>query len=81
MILGKINHGNMRHCHFIKSTCDIGDHPHQGPPREYEERGSGWEGGREGVGSGGGSTSCTGGKFHIRQINPIFSIIHAGAPA
>ena len=30
MTLGIISDKDMRHCHFLKSTCDIGG-PHQGP--------------------------------------------------
>ena len=30
MTLGKISDKDMRHCHFLKSICDIGG-PHQGP--------------------------------------------------
>ena len=30
MTWGKISDKDMQHCHFLKSTCDIGD-PHQGP--------------------------------------------------
>ena len=29
--LWKIRDSDMRHCHFLNLTCDIGD-PHQGPP-------------------------------------------------
>ena len=31
MTLGKISDRDMRHCHFLKSTCDIGDPPSRAP--------------------------------------------------
>ena len=37
MTLGKINDKDMRHCHFLKSTCDIGGPPSRAP-RELCER-------------------------------------------
>ena len=30
--LVKISDSDRRHCHFLKSTCDVGDAPHQAPP-------------------------------------------------
>ena len=31
MTLGKISDKDMRHCHYLKSTCDIGDPPSRAP--------------------------------------------------
>ena len=31
MTMGKISDSEMRHCHFLKSTCDIGDPTSRAP--------------------------------------------------
>ena len=61
MTLEKISDKDMRHCHFLKSTCDIGGPPSRTPISvgPYNRAGSGWRAaGRpeEGV-----SNGCAGG--------------------
>ena len=53
MTLGEISDKDMQHCHFLKSTCDIGDPPIKGP--RY--------GGERGLGGGGG-----GGEVGVKKI-------------
>ena len=42
--LRKIKNSDMQHCHFLQSTCDIGDPPHQGPLEGGHSVARGWRG-------------------------------------
>ena len=60
--MGKVSDKDMRHCFFLKLTCDIRT-PHQGPQKGKEE----WLlGGRGGVRVGGGGG---GGETHARGVS------------